>query len=101
MIAGGIGRHEVLLQNNQNYNKNLRKILDIGSTFSWKQKQQLTQRNARQQRVTRSSCLQRHDVLTVPLTVLLHRPITNMTHALSYQCSIRAGDIQSRSRILL
>ena len=34
--------------------------------------------------ITRSVHLYRHDVLTVPLTVLLHRPITGMMHTLSY-----------------
>ena len=45
-------------------------------------KQQLTRRNARQQRahMTLSGpVLHRHDMLTVPLTVLLHCPITSMT----------------------
>ena len=58
MIAGGIGRHEVLLQINQNYDKNVRKRLDVGYAFSLK-KQQLTRLNARQQRA--------HDAL-FPLT---------------------------------
>ena len=48
--------------------------------------QQPTRRNARQQRaqMTRSFHLHRHDVLTVPLTVLLHRPITSMMCTLPY-----------------
>ena len=37
--------------------------------------------------------LHKHDVLTVPLTVLLHCPIISMTCTLSYQCSNRAGEI--------
>ena len=51
-----------------------------------KKKQQLTQQNARQQHVhmTRSVHLHKHDMLTVPLTVLLHCPITSMTCTLSY-----------------
>ena len=49
--------------------------------------QRLTQRNARQQRAhaTCSVHLHWHDVLTVPLTVLLHRPVTSMTQILPYQ----------------
>ena len=65
--------------------------------FKEKQQQQLTRRNAGQQhaRMTRSIHLHR-------LTVLLHCPaITSMTLILSYQCSNRAVDDQSRSRILL
>ena len=68
--------------------------------FKEKQQQQLTRRNAGQQRarMTRSIHLHRHDVLTV----LLHCPaITSMTLILSYQCSNRAVDDQSRSRTLL
>ena len=68
--------------------------------FKEKQQQQLTRRNAGQQRarMTRSIHLRRHDVLTV----LLHCPaITSMTLILSYQCSNRAVDDQSHSRILL
>ena len=64
-----------------------------------KKKATVTRRNARQQYMTRSVHLHRHDVLSVPLTVLLHCPITNMK--LSYQCSNQAGDYQSRSRISL
>ena len=54
--------------------------------FIKKKQQQLTRRNARQQRahMTRSVHLHRHDVLTVPSTVLLHCPITSMTRTLSY-----------------
>ena len=49
-----------------------------------KKKQQLTRQNARQQYMTRSVQLPWHDVLTVPLTVLLHCPITHMTRTPSY-----------------
>ena len=49
-----------------------------------KKKEQLTRQNARQQHMTRSVQLPWHDVLTVPLTVLLHCPITSMTRTLSY-----------------
>ena len=68
-----------------------------------RKKQQLTRRNKRQQRahMTRSVHLHRYNVSTDPLTVLLHCPITSMTRTLSYQCSNRAGDNKSRSRILL
>ena len=50
-----------------------------------KKKRQLTQRNARQQRarMTYSVHLHRHDVLTVPLTVLSNCPITSVTQTLS------------------
>ena len=71
--------------------------------FSWKKKQQqLTQQNARQQHahMTCSVYLHKHDVLTVPLTVLLHYQITRMTCTLPYQCSNQAGDNQSHSIIL-
>ena len=51
--------------------------------------------------MTRSVHLHRHDGLTVPLTVLLHYPITSMTRKLSYKCSNRAGNEQSHSRINL
>ena len=49
--------------------------------------QRLTQQNARQQRAhaTCSVHFHWHDVLTVPLTVLGHRPITSMRHMLPYQ----------------
>ena len=49
-----------------------------------KKKQQLTRQNAGQQYMTRSVQLPWHDVLTVPLTVLLHCPITHMTRTPSY-----------------
>ena len=49
-----------------------------------KKKQQLTRQNARQQYMTRSVQLPWHGVLTVPLTVLLHCPITHMTRTPSY-----------------
>ena len=67
-----------------------------------KNKQQLTQQNVRQQCVhmMRSVHLHRHDMLTVPLTVLLNYQITRMTCTLPYQCSNQAGDNQSHSRIL-
>ena len=51
--------------------------------------------------MTRSVHLHRHDVSTFPLTVLLRYPITSMTRTLSHQWSNRAGDKQSRSKILL
>ena len=65
--------------------------------------QQLTRRNARQHRthMTCSVHFHRHDVLTVPLTVLLHCLITSMTRILSYKYSNRAGDNQSHSRIFV
>ena len=51
-----------------------------------KKNQQLTRRNARQQRarMTRSVHLHRHNELHVPLTVLLHFPITRVTRTLSF-----------------
>ena len=42
--------------------------------------------------MTRSVHSHRHDALTVPLTVLLHCSITNMTRTLSYYCSNRPAD---------
>ena len=67
-----------------------------------KKNQLLTRQNARQQHtlMMHSVHLHRYDVLTVPLTVQLHCPITSMMRTLSYKCSNRAGDNQSRSRIL-
>ena len=51
--------------------------------------------------MTHSVQLHGHDVLTVPLTVLLYCPITGTTRTLSYWCSNRAGSDQTRSRTLL
>ena len=66
-------------------------------------KQQLTLRNVRQQCVyiMRSVHLHRHDVLTVPSTVLLHCPTMSLTCTLSYYYSNWAGGDQSCLRILL
>ena len=62
-----------------------------------KKQQQLTWQNAGQQYVhmMRSFHFRRHDMLIVPLTVLLHCLITSMTHTLYYRCSNWAGDNQS------
>ena len=51
-----------------------------------KTKQELNRRNARQNRafITCSVHLRWYDVLIVPLTVLVHCTITNMTRTLSY-----------------
>ena len=70
--------------------------------FIKKKNQLLTRQNARQQRtlMMHSVHLHKYDVLTVPLTVQLHCPITSMMRTLSYKCSNRAGDNQSHSRIL-
>ena len=67
-----------------------------------KKTRQLIQQNARQQHahMTHSVHLHRHEVLTVPLTVLLHYQITRMTCTLPNQCSNQAGDNQSHPRIL-
>ena len=51
--------------------------------------------------MTHSFQLHGHDVLTVPLTVLLYCPITGTTRTLSYWCSNRADSNQTRSRTLL
>ena len=86
MIADRLARHEVLLPINQNSEKNFRKKLDIGYTFSQNKKKKLTRRDARQQRVhmTRSVHLYKHDVLHVPLTGLSHCPIASKTRTLFY-----------------
>ena len=64
-------------------------------------KNQLTWQNVRQVCAHDMFCyLHRYDMLTVPLTILLHCPITSMTQTLSYQCSNQAGDNQSHSRNL-
>ena len=44
--------------------------------------------------MTHSVHLHRHDMLTGPLTVLLHCPITSMTLTLSNLCQNQAGDNQ-------
>ena len=90
VITDRIGRHEVLLPINQNYDKNLRKKLDIGDMFSYVRQQHIF--------MTRSVHLLRHDLLTVPSTVLLHCPITSMMCTLSHKCSNQVSDNQSRSR---
>ena len=78
MITDRIGRHDVLLPINQNYDKIWEKKLDIGdASYKKSQQQQWTRRNAGQQRarMTRSVHSHRYDVLIIPLTVLFHRPI--------------------------
>lgn len=68
-----------------------------------KQQQQLTQQNVRQQHMymMQSVHQHRHDMFTVPLTVLLHHSITSMMHILSYSCSYLHSDKQLCPRILL
>ena len=51
--------------------------------------------------MTISVPLLKHDLLTIPLTVLLQCPITSMMYTLSYRSSNRVGDNQSFLRILL
>ena len=78
MITDRIGRHDVLLPIDQNYDKIWEKKLDIGdASYKKSQQQQWTRRKAGQQRarMTRSVHSHRYDVLIIPLTVLFHRPI--------------------------
>ena len=83
MITDRIGRHDILLPIHQIYDRIWER--NLTSDIRFHKKNQLTRRNARQQRaqMTRSVHLHRHDVLTVPLTVLLYCPITYMTRKLS------------------
>ena len=69
MITDRIGRHDILLQIHQIYDRIWERNLTSVIRFHQKKKQ-LTRRNARQQRahMTRSVHLHRHDVLTVPLS---------------------------------
>ena len=66
-----------------NYSKlwqRLRKKQDIGDMLSWRKKKNLTLWNAWQKRthMTHTVYLHRYDMLAVPLTVLLHSPITSI-----------------------
>ena len=51
--------------------------------------------------MTHSVHLHRHEILSVPITVQLHCPITSMMHKLSNQCSIWADGNQYYLRILV
>ena len=68
--------------------------------FIEKKKQQLTQQNVRQQHMHMMHSVQqhRHDMFTVPLTVLSHHSITSMMHILSYSCSYLHSDKQFVSK---
>ena len=91
MISDRIEQQEGLLPINQNYDEIWERNKTLLIRFQKNQKQQFTRRNARQQRahMTRSVPSYRHDVVTVPLTVLLHCPITSMTRILS--CCAQIG----------
>ena len=91
MISDRIGQQEGLLPINQNYDEIWERNKTLLIRFQKNQKQQFTRRNARQQRAhtTRSVPSYGHDVVTVPLTVLLHCPITSMTRILS--CCAQIG----------
>ena len=84
MITDTIGWHEVLLPMNQNYEK-IWKKLDIGCMFSLKKK---TVNSEKYKTIECIWCysvhLHRYDIWTVPLTVLLHCPITSMMCTLTY-----------------
>ena len=69
MITDRIGRHDILLPIHQIYDRIRERNLTSVIRFH-KKKNQLTRRNARQQRayMTRSVHLHRHDVLTVSLS---------------------------------
>ena len=81
-----IGRQEGLLPINQNYDKIGERNWTSVIRFHKNEKQQFTLRNARQQRAHDAFCpfTQARTALTVPLTVLLHCPITSMTRTLPY-----------------
>ena len=99
LILDRIGRQEGLLPINQNYDEIWERNKTLVIRFQNNQKQQFTRRNARQQRahMTRSVPSYRHDVLTVPLTDLLHCPITSMTRILS--CCAQIGRLVITNRV--
>ena len=78
MITDRIGQLEVLLLINQNYDKIWERNKTSVLCFYKKKEQQLSWQNARQQhmRLMHSVHSYKHDVLTVPLAVLLHCPIS-------------------------
>ena len=64
-----------------NYSKlwqHLRKKQDIGDMFSWRKKKTFNSVKCMTKEMTHTVYLHRHDMLTVPLTVLLHSPITSI-----------------------
>ena len=86
IITDRIGGHKVLLLINQTmtkFEKETRHWLNFFIKLT--KKNQLTGGNERKQLVhmTCSVHLHRHDVLTVSLTILLHRSITRVTCTLS------------------
>ena len=89
MITNRIGRQEgQSIKTMTKFEKETRYQLYV---FIKTKKQQFTRRNARQQRphMTHSVPSYRHDVLTVPFTVLLHCQIAGMTRILS--CCAQVG----------
>ena len=99
VISDRIGQQEGLLPINQNYDEIWERNKTLVIRFQKNQKQQFTRRNARQPRahMTRSVPSYRHDVVTVPLTVLLHCPITSMTRILS--CCAQIGRLMITNHV--
>ena len=99
MISDKIGRQEGLLAINENFDEILERNKTLVIRFQKSQNQRFTRRNARQQRahMSRSVPSYKHDVLTVPLTDLLHYPITSMTRILS--CCAQIGRLVITNRV--
>ena len=57
------------------------------------------QQQQRQQHTHISVHFHKHYMIIVPLTVVLHCPITSMVHTLYYKCSNWAGDNQSSNHV--
>ena len=85
VITDRIRRYEVLLSIIQNYDK-FEKETSHQLYIFIERKQHLAWWNVRQQHayMTSSVHLHKRDLLIIPLTVLLHCPITSMMHTLSY-----------------
>ena len=87
MITNRIGWQEVLLAINRNYDN----IWEMTLVTCFHRKKQKKQKTVNLVKRETTACahyvfvlLHRYDLLTVPLTVLLHCPITSITHTLSY-----------------
>ena len=85
MIMDRIGQHEALLPINQNYNKisvtNWTLVIHFHNIIKCKTTKHMQMKHCVH--------LHGHDMLTVPLTVLLHHPITSMTGDCPISAQIR------------
>ena len=98
IITDRIGRLEVLLSINQtNDDKIMTKLEKENRHQLYVFIKKTTINSAKCATTSLTVYLHKYNVSTV----LLHCPITGMTRTLSYYCSNRAVDNQSRSRILL